>query len=195
MNCLLFRFSQIAKLSTVMCSVSLAACDSDAEPSMVDGSVRMDAGGTRRDGGSDSKSCQPSGTACPSVDWSPDTGDSWECMVDTADAVNVVEDGRLEFGDAPEHLIAFEPPAAGSYRIRAMAPQRCGVSIRNNDGMLHNPGLCPAPGSTADFDGLYLDDMGMEVTLDAGSRLLILVGCPGFANPEVGVFTLFIDRV
>lgn len=115
------------------------------------------------------------------------------CTFSTDDGSNLVEDSRLEFGDAPEHALLFAAPTAGRYSLRLTAEPStngsCGVTAFDSARNLHQPSDCPSPGRPVDLDGLFATESDV-IELTAGHEVLIFAGCAEFASPDRGEFVL-----
>jgi hypothetical protein len=125
-------------------------------------------------------------------------GEDVTCDLDNTNAIDLVQDSRLEFGEGPDDAVRFTAPTAGDYAIwiesEPSTNQGCGVSAYNADQALHTAALCPAGGATVDLDGFF-SSMDYPVSLTAGQEIVLFVGCTYWSDAQSGPYQLRIQKI
>jgi hypothetical protein len=103
-----------------------------------------------------------------------------------------VSSTRLEWTSAPDDSLRFVAPSLGAYTFAITSPAgTLGVTIKNEDGSLHQALGCPAPGATFVNDGVFETPVD-PTPLDAGQTVLLWISTPSWA-PDPGDYTLTIS--
>lgn len=182
----------------ILSFVMLAACGS---PSSSDagagdgGSGGGTASGGGGGGGTTTVDIGPT-TRCPHVIWAGAFPLSY--AGDTTPLPNWVTSNRLEWTDAPDESVQFVAPSTGTYHFAIDAGVRdLGVSLANADGTLHAVQGCPASGATFMNDGFFAalpTGNTSDLTLDAGTRVLMWISAPYWAATKVGTYQLIVTK-
>ena len=176
--------------------VVLAACGSPSIGDAGSGGGGGSGGGTGTGGGGSSNVDVGATSRCPHVIWTGAFPLSY--AGDTTPLPNWVTSTRLEWTDAPDESVQFVAPTTGTYHFAIDAGVRdLGVSLANADGTLHAVQGCPAGGATFMNDGFFAalpSGNTSELTLDAGTRVLMWISAPYWAGTKVGTYQLSITR-
>jgi hypothetical protein len=121
---------------------------------------------------------------------------------DTTGLPNTLTSSRLEWGDAPDDLVLFTAPEAGSYVIDLSSTvPSLGVSAQDygamgTDARPFDVSDCPSGTTPREINGVFNHNQpSSPLMLAAGQKVMLFVSAPMWANLRFGPYTLTVRKV